>query len=51
MARIIKSLSENGIEIYQTSDSHNTISCLVSQDKADKAVKVLHDEFKLENYN
>ncbi|MGF7397171.1 aspartate kinase [Thermoanaerobacterium thermosaccharolyticum] len=51
MARIIKSLSENGIEIYQTADSHNTISCLVSQDKADKAVKVLHDEFKLENYN
>lgn len=51
MARIIKSLSENGIEIFQTADSHNTISCLVSQDKADKAVKVLHDEFKLENYN
>ncbi|MGF7399602.1 aspartate kinase [Thermoanaerobacterium thermosaccharolyticum] len=51
MARIIKSLSENGIEIYQSADSHNTISCLVSQDKADKAVKVLHDEFKLENYN
>lgn len=51
MSRIIKALSKNGIEIYQTADSHNTISCLVSQDKADKAIKILHDEFKLENYN
>lgn len=51
MARIIKALSDNNIEIFQTADSHNTISCLVSQDKADIAVKVLHDEFKLENYN
>ncbi len=51
MARIIKALSDNNIEIFQTADSHNTISCLVSQDKADIAVKVLHDEFKLESYN
>ncbi|MDI3312076.1 MAG: aspartate kinase [Thermoanaerobacterium sp.] len=51
MARIIKALSDNDIEIFQTADSHNTISCLVSQDKADMAVKVLHDEFKLESYN
>lgn len=51
MSRIIKSLTDHGIEIYQTSDSHNTISCLVSQDKASKAIKVLHDEFHLENFN
>ncbi|AIS52470.1 aspartokinase 1 [Thermoanaerobacter kivui] len=48
MARIIKVLSKHNIEIYQTADSHNTISCLVSQDKAEEAVRVLHDEFKLE---
>ncbi|MBE3592621.1 MAG: aspartate kinase [Thermoanaerobacter sp.] len=47
MARVIKALSRHNIEIYQTADSHNTISCLVSQDKAEEAVRVLHDEFNL----
>jgi len=47
MARVIKALSRHDIEIYQTADSHNTISCLVSQDKAEEAVRVLHEEFNL----
>ena len=47
MARVIKALSRHNIEIYQTADSHNTISCLVSQDKAEEAVRVLHEEFNL----
>lgn len=51
MSRIIKALSKNNIEILQTSDSHNTISCLISQDKTEQAIRLLHDEFNLENYN
>ncbi|AAM24604.1 MAG TPA: aspartate kinase [Caldanaerobacter subterraneus] len=47
MARVIKALSKRNIEIYQTADSHNTISCLVSQDKVEEAIRVLHDEFSL----
>ncbi|MGB9779352.1 aspartate kinase [Caldanaerobacter sp.] len=47
MARVIKALSSRGIEIYQTADSHNTISCLVSQDKVEDAIRVLHEEFGL----
>lgn len=47
MARVIKALSKHNIEIYQTADSHNTISCLVNQDKAEEAIRVLHEEFNL----
>ncbi|MGB9678615.1 MAG: aspartate kinase [Thermoanaerobacteraceae bacterium] len=51
MSRIIKALSKHGIEIFQTSDSHNTISCLISQDKSEDAIRLLHEEFKLDKYN
>lgn len=47
MARIMKALAKHNIEIYQTADSHNTISCLVSKEKAEEAIRVLHDEFDL----
>ncbi|QSZ28264.1 aspartate kinase [Aceticella autotrophica] len=47
MSKIIKILSDNDIEIYQTADSYDTISCLISQDKTEKAIRALHDEFKL----
>ena len=49
MARILKSLYSEGIEIYQTADSHMTIWCLVKSELAKKAVKALHKEFNLGN--
>ena len=47
MARIIRALSDEGVEVLQTSDSHMTISCLIRDEDAQRAVKALHDEFKL----
>lgn len=47
MARIVKALSRENIKILQTSDSHNTIWCLVKEEDTDSALAALHDEFKL----
>ena len=47
MARILRALKQNSIKVYQTADSHATISVLVRTEDAKKAVVVLHDEFKL----
>ena len=47
MARIVKALSKENIKILQTSDSHNTIWCLIKEEDTNKALKALHDEFKL----
>ncbi len=47
MARILKVLSKNNIIVYQTADSHTTISVLVKKQDAEKAVLLLHNEFKL----
>lgn len=50
MARIVEALCEAGIEIYQTTDSHTTISCLIAEEKEKKAVKALHNAFNLEEH-
>lgn len=47
MARIIRSLSNEGVAVLQTADSHMTISCLIKHEDAKQAVKALHEEFKL----
>ncbi len=47
MARIVKALSEADVEIYQTTDSHTTISCLIESEQEKRAVKALHEAFKL----
>jgi aspartate kinase len=47
MAKILRTLNQNSIKVYQTADSHATISVLVKSNDANKAVMVLHDEFKL----
>lgn len=47
MARIVKALSKEKIEIYQTADSLTTIACLIKADKVPQAIDVLHDEFHL----
>lgn len=50
MARIIKSLNENNIEVLQTADSHMTIWCLVHSKDAVNAINILHKAFSV-GYN
>ena len=45
--KLLLSLSENDIDILQTSDSRNTISCLIRKSNLEKAINILHDEFEL----
>lgn len=47
MAKIIKALSKENIQVLQTSDSHNTIWCLIEEKNTKKALSALHKEFKL----
>ena len=47
MARIIKSLNENNIEVLQTADSHMTIWCLVHSKDAINAINILHRAFSV----
>lgn len=45
MASVAEALSEAGVRILQTADSHVTISCLVDRKDMEKAVRALHDKF------
>ncbi len=47
MARIIRALSGEGVAVLQTADSHMTISCLIRDEDAQRAVRALHEEFML----
>lgn len=47
MAKMVTALSKEDIEILQTSDSHTTISCLISSEHTNKAVIGLHSYFEL----
>lgn len=47
MARIVRALLNENIKILQSSDSHNTIWCLIEEKDTDKAVSALHREFQL----
>jgi aspartate kinase len=47
MARILKALTRQNIEVLQTADSHMTIWCLVETIYVEKAINALHREFKL----
>jgi len=47
MARILKALTRENIEVLQTADSHMTIWCLVESKHVGKAINALHREFKL----
>ena len=47
MAKIINTLSENDIEVLQTTDSNITIWCLIHTKKLAKAINLLHKEFGL----
>ncbi|NLJ56647.1 MAG: ACT domain-containing protein, partial [Firmicutes bacterium] len=47
MARVIRALNEQQIEIKQTGDSNITISLLIRQQDLQRAIKTLHDHFIL----
>lgn len=47
-SRIVNALTEQGIRILQSADSHNTIWVLVEQAKMNNAVNALHRAFHLE---
>jgi aspartate kinase len=47
-SKIVTALSEKGIRILQSADSHTTIWVLVKQDDLILAVNALHDAFQLE---
>lgn len=49
MARVASALARAGVVIYQTTDSHANISCLVREADAATSVTVLHQEFGLHN--
>lgn len=45
MAKILKSLKDENIEVLQTADSHTTIWCLIYSDSIKKAINVIHKNF------
>jgi aspartate kinase len=47
MARIVNTLHDVGVRIYQTTDSHTVISCLIKEKDKIKALNALHDAFNL----
>ncbi len=49
MAGVVEAMSQAGVEILQTADSHTTISCLVRAEDMDRAVRALHARFGLGN--
>lgn len=48
MARVVNCLERENISIYQTTDSHVNISCLVKEEQIAQAVQALHREFSLD---
>ena len=47
MAKIINTLTENNIEVLQTTDSNITIWCLIHTSKLSQAMKLLNERFGL----
>lgn len=50
MATVVRALTREGIQILQSSDSHTTISCLVTSDTVSQAVRALHQEFGMDQH-
>ncbi|MEG6521721.1 aspartate kinase [Desulfotomaculum sp. 1211_IL3151] len=51
MASIVQALTEEGVDILQSSDSHTTIWVLVEKNNMKKAIKALHRKFNLGQNN
>jgi aspartate kinase len=47
MATVVEGRAGAGVAIFQTADSHVTISCLVDSAQLRTAVQALHDAFAL----
>lgn len=47
MARVVGALESAEVPIYQTTDSHANISCLIKEEQLAQAIRSLHDEFQL----
>jgi aspartate kinase len=50
-ARMFSSFGENNINIEMITTSEIKISCLIKKEEANKALNVLHEEFKLDQIN
>ncbi|SES76630.1 aspartate kinase [Oceanobacillus limi] len=50
-SRIVEALTDQGIQILQSADSHTTIWVLIHEEDLKLAVNALHDVFKLSNVN
>lgn len=48
MARVVNALERENIPIFQTTDSHANISCLVRENDVKQAVQALYKEFHLD---
>ena len=48
MAKIVEALNRENISIYQTTDSHSTMSCLIKKENENLALNTLHEVFNLE---
>lgn len=48
MARVVNCLESEYIPIFQTTDSHANISCLILEEHLSRAVRALHNEFQLD---
>ncbi|NLJ80266.1 MAG: aspartate kinase [Firmicutes bacterium] len=49
MARVVHCLEKEKVRIFQTTDSHANISCLVREEQVQQAVQALYREFNLDN--
>jgi aspartate kinase len=47
MYRVVKAITDAGVEIIHSTDSNITISILVPAERADDAQQALHDAFRL----
>lgn len=47
MANVAEALRGASVKILQTADSHVTISCLIRSEDIEKAVRALHEQFRL----
>ncbi len=47
MARIVEAFCQADIRIFQTTDSHTTISCLIKSSREKLAVRTLHQKFDI----
>ena len=47
MARVVQGLTKAQVGVYQTTDSHTSIACLVKKEDMSRALVALHEEFGL----